>query len=108
MGEDDTDNDRFPPLAPTGETPAPADPAFVKACLAKLAVINPLWNVERRAQSLTQSPQWGLVLRVDFTLGYEYDPRFINRFVCWKAPDGKIGNVFAIGQQMPALDGGRE
>jgi hypothetical protein len=100
---EDIDQQPFPPLSPTEENPARDNFIFVRECLSKLGNLSAMGQVEPRGRLLTQSKQWGLVFRVDFTVNQEPVSGFVNRLVCWKEDNGSVGTIFAIGQDIKSL-----
>ncbi|HEX4183516.1 MAG TPA: hypothetical protein VHY34_09675 [Caulobacteraceae bacterium] len=92
-----------PSLSPESEQSAPDDPSFVNDCLAALDQLASVGEIGVGAQALTESRDWGLVFRADFTIDGPSPPGFINRLVCWRRPDGTRGSVYAIGQDVPPL-----
>jgi hypothetical protein len=97
------DNDDFPSTSPAGEADAPHDSAFVAQCLSQLNVLSAKGPITPNGQRLTRNDRFGLVFRVDFTMGDRPDDGLVNRLICWKTDDGSIATMFAIGQDVPPL-----
>jgi hypothetical protein len=74
--------------APPG---AAVHPAFVEACMARIAE-----DVERQGWRLgksivTRSKECGLVWRIDFEIeGSRYGGNLVDRVICWRSPDSEI------------------
>ena len=79
------------------------DGAFVAGCLETLDQIRGLGDVRPGARTLTVNKDWGPVFRADFTIDGKSAPGFINRLICWRQANGKIGTTYAIGQDIPPL-----
>ena len=98
------DDDPFPPLSPNGEPAAPPDSAFLKNCLSSLYKLKAIGRVEPVSHCLSENSQWGVVLRIDFTIDGVQTPGRQNRALFWKAKNGTISEIIAIGQTIPPLD----
>jgi hypothetical protein len=99
------DSPDIPPLSPTAEQVAPADPAFAAQCLSMLDALDRLGPVRPGPVVLTISKTWGLVYRVDFTIDGESVAPLIDRFICWKAPGQDVRVTYAIGEDIAPLAG---
>ena len=95
----------FPPLSPEGETSAPDDRDFPKACLKDLNLIVQRVGWRYGASFLSHSEKWGDIWRIDFEIaGEDLSPR-INRVMCWRTPaDAKLNLMIAIGQDILPLE----
>ena len=95
----------FPPLSPEGETSAPDDGDFPKACLKDLNLIVQRAGWRYGASFLFHSERWGDIWRIDFEIaGEDLSPR-INRVMCWRTPaDAKLNLMIAIGQDILPLE----
>ena len=91
---------QFAPLVPIGETPAPADEGFRDACFKALQAVIASWTLSETL--FTQSKEWGLVLRADYTSPDLAGPN-VNRVVCSKNTDGKMRVNVTLGQSLPPL-----
>jgi hypothetical protein len=92
---------QFAPLVPAGETPAPADEAFRDACFKSLQALIVNWTLSDLL--FTQSTEWGLVLRADYT-SPDQPASTVNRVVCSKNTDGKMRVNVTMGQKLPPLN----
>ena len=97
------DEDLFPPDVPGNETPASEDSPAARACVAMVEswAARPGWTLGKRR--VTQSDRWGVIVRVDFTIPGTEPTSRVNRAICWQQPDGKIGFLQSIGQDIPPL-----
>ena len=102
-GRSPIEDPAFPPLASSGEPPAPNDETFVSQCLAMLDQVRGLGDIHPGASTLTVNKDWGVVFRADFTINKKPEPGFINRLICWRQPNGQIGVTYAIGQDITPL-----
>jgi hypothetical protein len=93
----------FPPLSPSGERSAPDDPEFVRECLSTLDLIGKKGTIDPGPHLLTLNKKWGVVFRADLTIGQKRIEGLIDRLVCWRREDGRLGMFFAIGQDVPPL-----
>jgi hypothetical protein len=91
---------QFAPLIPEGEAPAAADEAFRDECLKSLPA-----NWTFGATAFSQSKEWGLVLRADYTTPDIIGPA-VNRVVCSRNADGKMRVNVTMGQNIPPLQTG--
>ncbi len=94
----------FPPLEPGDEPVAVTDPTFIGECLGALNEVSAVGPVQTDASRLTRNEVWGLVYRADFVIGGTPFEGLVNRYVGWRRPDGTIGTVLAIGQDLPPLN----
>jgi hypothetical protein len=95
----------YPNPTPQHETVVNDDPAFVEACMARIAE-----DVERQGWRLgksivTRSKEWGLVWRVDFEIqGGPYGSNRVDRVICWRSPDSEdIGLAVVFGKHIDKL-----
>jgi hypothetical protein len=91
---------QFAPLSPEGETPAAVDAAFRDACFETLKALIANWTFGDML--FTQSKEWGLVLRADYTAPDVHGPN-VNRVVCSRNADGKMRVNVTMGQKVPPL-----
>ena len=94
----------IPPIAAEGEKVLPEDTTFTAECLLP-------WNdfITRMRWVLgtalvTQSEQWGDILRVDFKIPGEDLSPLVNRLICWRTSAGYSQLNIAIGQRVPPLE----
>jgi hypothetical protein len=90
----------FAPLSPAGETPVAADEAFREECFKSLAALTSGWTFSEML--FTQSKDWGLVLRADYTNPDLPGPN-VNRVVCSRNADGKMRVNVTMGQKVAPL-----
>jgi hypothetical protein len=89
----------IPPAAPEGERFVGENPAFVASCFSKLE--RHLTGRKIITQLVTESDQWGPVLRLDLELAsiipkHLVEPNRVGRVVCWRRSDGIFGILSAI------------
>jgi len=106
MSNHEIEDADFPPMSPGDEPPAPDDQKFVADCLASLGMLGGLGEITAGVHSLTENQTWGPVFRVDYTMNQAPSPGLINRLVGWRRPNGSLGTMFAIGQDLPPLGAG--
>jgi hypothetical protein len=101
-GEDSYPNISQVPVLPPG---AAVHPAFVEACMARIAE-----DVERQGWRLgksivTRSKECGLVWRIDFEIeGSRYGGNLADRVICWRSPDSEnIGLAMVFGKRIDKL-----
>ena len=93
-----------PPLSPAGETVVPNDPAFSRECLQMIPALRKNILVERALT--TDTKQWGVVLRIDFTMAAAQMQTIagrVNRLVFWHGAGGALSVLIAVGQPMAPL-----
>jgi len=93
----------YAPLIPEGEAPATADDAFRAECFKSLQALTANWTFG--GMLFTQSKEWGLVLRADYTAPDVIGPN-VNRVVCSRNADGKMRVNVTMGQNVPPLKTG--
>ncbi len=94
---------QFAPLIPEGEASATPDEAFRDACFKSLQALTANWTFG--GMLFTQSKEWGLVLRADYTAPDVVGAN-VNRVVCSRNADGKMRVNVTMGQNVPPLKPG--
>lgn len=93
-----------PPLNPAGEKVVPNDPAFSRACLQMIPALRK--NIRLQRALTTETKQWGLVLRIDFSMAAAEMQTIagrVNRLVFWHGLGGTPSILIAVGQELPPL-----
>lgn len=93
-----------PPLSPAGERIVPNDPAFSRECLQMIPAL--LRNIRLQRLLTTDTKQWGLVLRIDFTMTaaeMQVIAGRVNRLVFWRGVGGSPSILIVVGQPLPPL-----
>ena len=93
----------FPPLSPEGERVNAENPEFLSECLRSLDKLSPLGRIDVMSHTFTHNKVWGDVLRVDFTSEKSEIIGRVNRVLFWRAKNGTISEMIAIGQDIPPL-----
>ena len=90
-----------PPLVPQSEQTAPDDTDFIEKCMAH---VPKALGIELAATLTTQSDEWGLVWRADFTIPKAAKMSGINRIVCKRERgDEALNFALTTGQDIPPL-----
>jgi hypothetical protein len=101
MNADAQDIALYPPLAPDGETVAPASSKFAAGCLSMMK--DQVAGKILGTQLVSENSRWGTVLRIDFDTP-DFDPRGrVNRIMCWRDANGRYSIMFAVAQSVPPL-----
>jgi hypothetical protein len=86
-----------PPLVAGVNETISDNPPFVTSCLARMGHLLALWELGTKV--VFESDQWGTVVRIDFLIRNNADPKpLVNRFVCWQS-----GTNIATAQDIPPL-----
>lgn len=93
-----------PPLSPAGEKIVPNDLAFSRQCLQMIPAL--LKNIRLERTLTTNTKQWGLVLRIDFSMTAAEMRTIagqVNRLVFWHGAGGTPSILIVVGQPLPPL-----
>ena len=93
---------RLPPLIPTSESDV-LDEAFSDLCRLIWMKTAALETRTLTFEKTTLSPKWGLVFRADFINSPGPAFGLVNRVVCWRRKNGRLGVIEAFGQDIPPL-----
>jgi hypothetical protein len=92
------DTERMYPLAEPDKETAADNPAFVSACLARVAVIAARTGERFGNYVLTYSDIWGFVFRIDMLIESEIQyPSLAQRYICWSGDqDDSIAGAASV------------
>ena len=93
-----------PPLSPAGEKVVPNDATFSRECLQMIPALRK--NIRLQRALTTDTKQWGLVLRIDFSMAAAEMQTIsgrVNRLVFWHGAGGSPAILIAVGQALPPL-----
>ncbi|HET8997263.1 MAG TPA: hypothetical protein VFN42_11400 [Acetobacteraceae bacterium] len=93
-----------PPLSPAGEQVVPNDPEFSRECLQMIPALRKNIHMERALT--TQTRQWGMVMRIDFTMTATQMQTIagrVNRLVFWRRTGDSPSVLIAVGQPLAPL-----
>ncbi|HEX4183095.1 MAG TPA: hypothetical protein VHY34_07545 [Caulobacteraceae bacterium] len=103
MNTQNEPDESFPPLSPTGESILPNDADLLAEGLSGLEKMKSVGKIDIVSHTLTKNIKWGAVLRIDFTIDQNSIPGFVNRALFWRAKNGTLSEIIAIGQDLQPL-----
>ena len=103
LGQEGLNMFPFPPVEPVNERPVENARTFVQECNSLFDTLGYTKKYSLGRSIQTQSDEWGLVYRVDFSIPGLDTHDAINRIICWKKLSGETTVIVAIGQNVPPL-----